>query len=134
MPAIALFLKQVDRILEETAPCKSSKWVPATTFVCEMAADEIGVLKVEIMEDVERLVGGAVSVVLVRVHAAGKTLLVWESWTAGERSMGICVRSKNIGDWLEGFGVRDSLASQCGSDSALVIFAAVFFHLEAYST
>lgn len=47
-------LEQVDRMLEETTPRKSAKWVPTTTFASEMGVDEKGDLKVEITKDVER--------------------------------------------------------------------------------
>ena len=49
-----LSLEQVDRMLEETTPRNSSKWVPHTTFAAEMGLTDKGTLAPEIVEDVER--------------------------------------------------------------------------------
>ncbi|KAL9101512.1 MAG: hypothetical protein Q9163_003238 [Psora crenata] len=49
-----LSLEQVDRMLEETTPRNSSKWVPHSTFAAEMGLTEKGMLADEIVEDVER--------------------------------------------------------------------------------
>jgi len=49
-----LTLEQVDRMLEETTPRNSSKWVPKTTFAAEMGLDEKGGLNAAIIEDVKR--------------------------------------------------------------------------------
>lgn len=49
-----LSLEQVDRMLEETTPRKSSKWVPHSTFASEMGLTDKGVLDPVIIEDVER--------------------------------------------------------------------------------
>ncbi|EON69684.1 hypothetical protein W97_08944 [Coniosporium apollinis CBS 100218] len=49
-----LSLEQVDALLEESTPRKSAKWVPTKTFAREMGIDGSGVLKGEIVEDVER--------------------------------------------------------------------------------
>jgi len=49
-----LTLEQVDRMLEETTPRTSSRWVPKTTFAAEMGLDEKGTLNPEIVEDVKR--------------------------------------------------------------------------------
>lgn len=49
-----LSLEQVDRMLEETTPRNSSKWVPHSTFAAEMGLTDKGVLAPEIVEDVER--------------------------------------------------------------------------------
>ena len=49
-----LSLEQVDRMLEETTPRNSAKWVPHTTFAAEMGLTEKGTLAPEIVEDVER--------------------------------------------------------------------------------
>lgn len=49
-----LSLEQVDRMMEETTPRTSSKWVPKTTYAAEMGVDEKGVLKQEVIEDVRR--------------------------------------------------------------------------------
>jgi MFS transporter, SP family, sugar:H+ symporter len=46
-----LSLEQVDRMMEETTPRTSSKWVPKSTFASELGLDEKGVLNVE---DVKR--------------------------------------------------------------------------------
>ena len=49
-----LSLEQVDRMLEETTPKRSSTWKPTTTFATEMGITEKGELKTEIVEDVQR--------------------------------------------------------------------------------
>lgn len=49
-----LSLEQVDRMLEETNPRTSSKWVPHTTFAAQMGLTDKGTLASEIVEDVER--------------------------------------------------------------------------------
>lgn len=49
-----LTLEQVDRLLVETTPRKSTKWVPTTTFAGEMGINEKGELKAEVIEDVQR--------------------------------------------------------------------------------
>ena len=49
-----LSLEQVDRMMEETNPRNSSKWVPHSTFAADMGLTEKGTLKAEIVEDVER--------------------------------------------------------------------------------
>jgi sugar porter (SP) family MFS transporter len=49
-----LSLEQVDRMLEETTPRTSSRWVPKTTFAAEMGLDEKGTLNPDIVEDVKR--------------------------------------------------------------------------------
>ncbi len=49
-----LSLEQVDRMLEETTPRTSAKWIPHTTFASEMGMTEKGVLAPEIVEDVKR--------------------------------------------------------------------------------
>ena len=49
-----LTLEQVDRMLEETTPRTSARWVPKTTFAAEMGLDEKGTLNPEIVEDVKR--------------------------------------------------------------------------------
>ena len=49
-----LSLEQVDRMLEETNARNSSKWVPHTTFAAEMGITDKGVLKPDVVEEVER--------------------------------------------------------------------------------
>lgn len=49
-----LTLEQVDRMMEETTPRTSARWVPKTTFAAEMGLDEKGVLNADIVEDVKR--------------------------------------------------------------------------------
>jgi SP family sugar:H+ symporter-like MFS transporter len=49
-----LTLEQVDRMMEETTPRTSARWVPRTTFAAEMGLDEKGTLNPEIVEDVKR--------------------------------------------------------------------------------
>ena len=49
-----LTLEQVDRMLEETTPRTSARFVPKTTFAADMGLDEKGGLKSEIVEDVKR--------------------------------------------------------------------------------
>ena len=49
-----LTLEQVDRMMEETTPRTSARWVPKTTFAAEMGLDEKGTLNPEIVEDVKR--------------------------------------------------------------------------------
>ena len=49
-----LSLEQVDRMMEETTPRTSSKWVPHSTFAADMGITEKGTLAPEIVEDVER--------------------------------------------------------------------------------
>ncbi|KAL8912885.1 MAG: hypothetical protein Q9171_002179 [Xanthocarpia ochracea] len=49
-----LSLEQVDKMLEETTPRNSSRWVPHTTFAAEAGMTEKGTLAPEILEDVER--------------------------------------------------------------------------------
>jgi hypothetical protein len=49
-----LTLEQVDRMLEETTPRTSARWVPKTTFAAEMGLDEKGTLNPDIVEDVKR--------------------------------------------------------------------------------
>lgn len=49
-----LSLEQVDRMLEETTPRNSSKWVPHSTFASEMGLTDKGTLAPEIIEEVER--------------------------------------------------------------------------------
>ncbi|KAI9771941.1 MAG: hypothetical protein M1835_006334 [Candelina submexicana] len=49
-----LTLEQVDRMLEETSPRTSAKWVPNTTFAATMGITDRGMLKPEIIADVER--------------------------------------------------------------------------------
>ncbi len=48
-----LTLEQVDRMLEETTPRTSSRWVPKTTYAAEMGITEAGELKSEAREDVQ---------------------------------------------------------------------------------
>jgi len=47
-------LEQVDRMMEETTPRNSSKWVPHSTFAGEAGATEKGTLNPELVQDVER--------------------------------------------------------------------------------
>jgi len=49
-----LTLEQVDKMLEETTPRNSSKWVPRTTYAAEMGVTEKGMLAPDIVQDVER--------------------------------------------------------------------------------
>jgi len=49
-----LTLEQVDRMLEETTPRNSAKWVPRTTYAAEMGMNEKGQLNPDIVEDVTR--------------------------------------------------------------------------------
>lgn len=49
-----LSLEQVDKMLEETTPRNSSRWVPHSTFAGEMGVTEKGTLAPEILDDVER--------------------------------------------------------------------------------
>ncbi|KAF2503173.1 monosaccharide transporter [Lophium mytilinum] len=49
-----LTLEQVDRMMEETTPRTSAKWVPTTTFAQEMGLTDKGTLDPAIVEDVER--------------------------------------------------------------------------------
>ncbi|KAL8998159.1 MAG: hypothetical protein Q9169_002713 [Polycauliona sp. 2 TL-2023] len=49
-----LSLEQVDKMLEETTPRTSSRWVPHTTFASELGMTEKGTLAPEIVDDVER--------------------------------------------------------------------------------
>ena len=49
-----LSLEQVDRMLEETTPRNSSKWVPHTTFASQMGLTDKGTLAPEVVEQVER--------------------------------------------------------------------------------
>lgn len=49
-----LSLEQVDKMMEETTPRTSSRWVPHTTFAAELGMTEKGTLAPEIVEDVER--------------------------------------------------------------------------------
>lgn len=49
-----LTLEQVDRMMEETTPRTSARWVPKTTFAAEMGLDEKGTLNPDIVEDVKR--------------------------------------------------------------------------------
>lgn len=49
-----LSLEQVDRMMEETTPRTSSKWVPHSTFAADMGITDKGTLAPEIIEDVER--------------------------------------------------------------------------------
>jgi sugar porter (SP) family MFS transporter len=49
-----LTLEQVDKMMEETTPRTSAKWVPHTTFAAEMGLTEKGTLAPAIIEDVER--------------------------------------------------------------------------------
>jgi hypothetical protein len=46
-----LSLEQVDRMLEETTPRTSAKWVPHSTFAADMGLTEKGTLAPEIIED-----------------------------------------------------------------------------------
>jgi SP family sugar:H+ symporter-like MFS transporter len=49
-----LSLEQVDKLLEESTPRTSKKWVPTTTFASEMGIDESGGLKMNVISDVKR--------------------------------------------------------------------------------
>ncbi|EXJ73419.1 uncharacterized protein A1O5_03179 [Cladophialophora psammophila CBS 110553] len=49
-----LSLEQVDRMLEETTPRKSSRWVPTTTFAAQMGVNEKGELAQELVENFQR--------------------------------------------------------------------------------
>ena len=49
-----LSLEQVDRMMEETTPRNSAKWVPHSTFAADMGISEKGILAPEIVSDVER--------------------------------------------------------------------------------
>ncbi len=49
-----LSLEQVDRMMEETTPRNSAKWVPHTTFAADMGLTEKGTLNPAIIEQVER--------------------------------------------------------------------------------
>jgi hypothetical protein len=48
-----LSLEQVDKMMEETTPRTSAKWVPHETFASKMTA-EAGLLDKAVVEDVER--------------------------------------------------------------------------------
>ena len=48
-----LSLEQVDRMMEESTPRTSSKWVPTKTFA-ETMGSEGGVLNKELVQDAER--------------------------------------------------------------------------------
>ena len=47
-----LSLEQVDRMLEETTPRNSAKWVPHSTFAAEMGLTDKGTLAPELIEKV----------------------------------------------------------------------------------
>jgi hypothetical protein len=49
-----LTLEQVDRMLEETTPRTSSKWVPHSTFAADMGLTDKGTLAEEVVTQVER--------------------------------------------------------------------------------
>ncbi|KAK3065397.1 hypothetical protein LTS18_009240 [Coniosporium uncinatum] len=49
-----LSLEQVDRMLEETNPRNSAKWVPHSTYAADMGVTDKGTLDPEIVADVER--------------------------------------------------------------------------------
>ncbi|KAF2840873.1 monosaccharide transporter [Patellaria atrata CBS 101060] len=49
-----LTLEQVDRLMEETTPRTSSKWVPHSTYASEMGLTEKGTLQPEVIDDVVR--------------------------------------------------------------------------------
>lgn len=49
-----LTLEQVDRMLEETNPRTSARWVPHSTFASEMGISADGVLNEKVVADVER--------------------------------------------------------------------------------
>jgi len=49
-----LSLEQVDRMLEETNPRNSAKWVPHSTYASDMGVTDKGTLDPEIVADVER--------------------------------------------------------------------------------
>ncbi|MCJ1407971.1 hypothetical protein MMC19_002043 [Ptychographa xylographoides] len=49
-----LSLEQVDRMMEETNPRNSPKWVPHTTYASEMGMTDKGALSPEIVQEVER--------------------------------------------------------------------------------
>jgi sugar porter (SP) family MFS transporter len=49
-----LSLEQVDRMMEETTPRTSAKWVPHSTFAADMGLTEKGTLAPEIVEHVDR--------------------------------------------------------------------------------
>lgn len=48
-----LSLEQIDRMMEESSPRTSSKWVPHETFSSAMAGGD-GKIGVDVVEDVER--------------------------------------------------------------------------------
>jgi len=48
-----LSLEQVDKMMEETTPRTSARWVPTTTFASTMTS-EGGLLDKAVVEDVER--------------------------------------------------------------------------------
>lgn len=49
-----LTLEQVDRMLEETTPRTSAKWVPHSTFAADMGLTDKGTLAEEVVQQVER--------------------------------------------------------------------------------
>jgi sugar porter (SP) family MFS transporter len=49
-----LSLEQVDRMMSETTPRTSAKWVPTTTYAAEMGVTEKGTLAPQVVEDVVR--------------------------------------------------------------------------------
>jgi len=49
-----LSLEQVDRMMEETTPRNSAKWVPHSTYAADMGVTEKGTLNPELVQDVER--------------------------------------------------------------------------------
>ena len=49
-----LSLEQVDRMMEESTPRNSSKWVPHTTYAADAGVTEKGTLNPELVQDVER--------------------------------------------------------------------------------
>jgi hypothetical protein len=49
-----LSLEQVDRMMEETTPRTSAKWVPSSTFASTMGTTSDGKLDPRLVQDVER--------------------------------------------------------------------------------
>ena len=45
-----LSLEQVDRMMEETTPRTSAKWVPHSTFAADMGMTEKGTVQPEVVE------------------------------------------------------------------------------------
>ena len=71
-----LSLEQVDRMLEETTPRTSAKWVPHETFAAKLGITEKGTLKEEIVDHITHATGPTHTTTPAHTNKADETSAV----------------------------------------------------------